>query len=125
MSRGYLLPPFHSSFPLPNTSFSLSPHPYPERRSSRVVDSNGSKLVRWRKTRETTTGSCDGACKAIRHEGLMWQSQNGSCGRARGERKKEDTKHARGTHHHICTYHVGFIITLCENHPLKQSRDLK
>jgi hypothetical protein len=41
MSRGYLLPLSHSSFPPPNTFSSLSPHPYPERRSSRVVDSNG------------------------------------------------------------------------------------
>jgi hypothetical protein len=97
MSRGYLLPLSHSSFPLPNTSFSLSPHPYPERQSSRVVDSNGGKLVQWRKTRETTTGSCGGACKAIRHEGLVWQSQNGSCGRARGERKKEDKEHVGPT----------------------------
>jgi hypothetical protein len=97
MSRGYLLPLSHYSFPLPNTSFSLSPHPYPERRSSRVVDSNGGKLVRWRKTRETTTGSCDGACRAIRHEGPVWQSQNGSCGRTRGERKKEDTEHVGPT----------------------------
>jgi hypothetical protein len=108
MSRGYLLPLSHSSFPLPNTSFSLSSHPYPERRSSRVVDSNSGKLVRWRKTRETARGSCDGACRAIRHEGLVWQSQNGSCCRARGERKKEDTEHvwptmylACGIHHHI------------------------
>jgi hypothetical protein len=60
MSRGYLLPLSHSSFPLANTSFSPSPHPYPERRSSRVVDSNDGKLMRWRKTRETTTSSCDG-----------------------------------------------------------------
>jgi hypothetical protein len=74
MSRGYLLPLSHSSIPLPNTSFSLSHHPYPKRRSSRVVDSNDGKLVRWRKTRETTAGSCDGACRAIRHEGLVWQS---------------------------------------------------
>jgi hypothetical protein len=74
MSHGYLFPLSHSSFPLPNTSFSPSPHPYPERRSSRVVDSNDGKLVRWRKTRETTAGSCDGACRAIRHEGLVWQS---------------------------------------------------
>jgi hypothetical protein len=34
MSRGYILPLSRSPFPLPNTSFSLSPHPYPERRSS-------------------------------------------------------------------------------------------
>jgi hypothetical protein len=43
MSRGYLLPLSHSSFPLPDTSFSLSSHPYPEGPSSRVVDSNGGK----------------------------------------------------------------------------------
>jgi hypothetical protein len=84
-------PPFSFFLPPPDTSFSLSPHPYPERRSSRAVDSNGGKLVRWRKTRETTVGSCDGACRAIRHEGLVCQSQNGSCGRARGERTKEET----------------------------------
>jgi hypothetical protein len=92
MSCGYLLPLSHSSFLLPNISFSLFPHPYPERRSSRVADSNNGKLVQWRETRGTTTCSCDGACRGIRHEGLVWQSQNDSCGRARGERNKEDTK---------------------------------
>jgi hypothetical protein len=75
MSCGYLLPLSHSSFLLPNISFSLFPHPYPERRSSRVADSNNDKLVQWRKTRGTTTCSCDGACRAIRTKG--------SCGRAR------------------------------------------
>jgi hypothetical protein len=62
----------HSSFPLPNTSFSLSPHPYPEWRSSLGSSSNDDELVRWRKTSETAAGSCDGACRAIRHDGLVW-----------------------------------------------------
>jgi hypothetical protein len=84
MSRGYLAPLSHSSFPPPNTSFSLSHHPYPERRSCRVVDSDGGRLVRWRKTRETTASSCDGARRAIRHGGLVWRSLDGSCGRERG-----------------------------------------
>jgi hypothetical protein len=28
--------------------------------------------VWWRKTRETTAGTCDGARGAVRHEGLVW-----------------------------------------------------
>jgi hypothetical protein len=51
--------------------------------------SNDDELVRWRKTSEIAAGSCDGACRAKEHDGLVWQS--GSCGRARGERKKEAT----------------------------------
>jgi hypothetical protein len=97
MSRGYLLLLSHSSFPLANTSFSPTPHPYPERRSSRVVDSNGGKLVRWRKTRETTAGSCDRDMQSD-------YGTKGLCGRARTahvveqeERKKEDTEHAGPT----------------------------
>jgi hypothetical protein len=34
--------------------------------------SNDDELVRWRKTSETAAGSCDGACRAIRHGGLVW-----------------------------------------------------
>jgi hypothetical protein len=34
--------------------------------------SNDDELVRWRKTSETAAGSCDGACRAIRHDGLVW-----------------------------------------------------
>jgi hypothetical protein len=33
--------------------------------------SNDDELVRWRKMSETTAGSCDGACRAIRHDGLV------------------------------------------------------
>jgi hypothetical protein len=95
-------------------------HPYPERRSSRVVvQRRRARAVE--KDDRNCGGSCDGACRAIRHDGLVWQS--GSCGRARGEKKKEATWHVRPTI--TCTSHVGLIITLCENHPLKQPRDPK
>jgi hypothetical protein len=115
MSHDYLLPFSHSSFPLPNTSFSLS-HPYPERRSSRIVVQRD-ELVRWRETSELRRAP------VMEHAERYDTSTTGSCGRARGERKKEATWHVGPTI--TRTSHVWLIITLCENHPLKQSRDLK
>jgi hypothetical protein len=36
------------------------------------LSSNDDELVWWRKRSETAAGSYDGACRAIRHNGLMW-----------------------------------------------------
>jgi hypothetical protein len=121
MSRDYLLP-FLILPSLSLTLLSLYLLVPIQNDGALGLSSNDDELVRWRKTSETTAGSCDGACRAIRHDGLVWQS--GSCGGARGEIKKEGSHMTRGTHHHMY-FACGTHHHICENHPLKQPRDLK